>query len=96
MREYTVADACARAEISARQLDHWIRRGYLHVDARGSGHQRHLTSDELDVLLVLARLVRAGFRWEQAAQIAREACECGVTEFRLPGGLHVHLIEGAL
>ena len=61
-----------RAGISYRQLDHWIRRGYVPgVDAVGQGHTREFTACAERRIVLLGRLTRAGFTPLRAVQIAQ-------------------------
>lgn len=55
-----------------RQLDHWVRLGYLHpLGGRGSGSVRAWPPGELAVADCMARLVAAGLRPEAAHRVAR-------------------------
>lgn len=49
------AEVCRRAGVSYRQLDHWIKMGYLTpaVDAKGSGHPRTYSTEDAIVATVL-------------------------------------------
>ena len=63
-----------QAEISPRILDHWVRRGYVSPDERcwtRSGYPRTFGPDEAEIIAMMARLVRAGFRPEVACALAR-------------------------
>lgn len=71
------------ADVSYRQLDYWIRKGYIRGSLPGSGHQRNLNGHEVDVLMHLAALVKAGIRVDVAAQVAREWADGGAPT--LPG-----------
>lgn len=72
-----LTDVCDDLGITVRQADYWIRRGYLDVVGQGSGKTRSISPDEAQVLGVMARLVRAGVRWEDAADLARRIPEGG-------------------
>ncbi len=65
-------EAMELAQISRRQLEHWITRGYIEARSYGFGRQRDLDPGELRVLHRMAQLVRAGFHWDRAAELARE------------------------
>lgn len=56
-----------------RQLDYWIRAGYLHPTNPngGSGSVRHWDDTELAVAAAMARAVRAGLPPPIAARVAR-------------------------
>lgn len=59
--------------MSYRQLDYWVRRGYLrpgNADA-GSGSTRQWPAEELRVAALMARLVDAGLQPATACVVAR-------------------------
>lgn len=59
-----------------RQLDHWVRRGYLHPrGGEGSGHHRKWPPDEVEVGVRMAVLVRSGYLPAAAARLARYGAE---------------------
>lgn len=89
--ELTLAEACRRAGISIRQAEHWRERGYLHIACAGPGRQRHISGTELQVLALMGTLVRAGFKWELAAAIARDMTNSNTDTAALPGGLTLHI-----
>lgn len=60
----------AEAGITYRQLDFWVRAGYVQgerLTSRGSGQPRRWTDDERDYVVTLARLVHAGIPLSVAA-----------------------------
>ena len=60
------------AGISYRQLDFWVRRGYLRpVHVGGSGTYRQWPDEEVRVAKEMARLVVAGVSPALAARVAR-------------------------
>lgn len=65
--------------ISYRQLDYWIRQGWLtpHNAHSGSGSQRDFRGSELTVAKRMGRLVAIGFHPALAARIARSSLERG-------------------
>lgn len=67
--------AAERAGITYRQLDHWIRKGYVNGSLPGQGNPRRIPEPEADIVRDMAALVRAGFRPEVAARIARDSME---------------------
>lgn len=74
----TALDVADEAEISYRQLDHWVRRGYLrprprHMpeDASGSGYPISFDDAELAIAVSMGALVRAGLKPDVAARLAR-------------------------
>lgn len=75
----TVEDALAGLPTTYRQVDHWIRKGWVKGDAPGSGVKRHIAREELRVLQAMARLVDAGLMANSAAVIARTAVENGAS-----------------
>lgn len=84
-----VLDACG---ITYRQLDYWVRRGYVHPRDRrknSSGIPREFSDDELAVAARMGRLIDRGFTPKAAARIAR------VTPgyVHLGKGVHLHLHE---
>jgi hypothetical protein len=60
--------------VSYRQIDYWVRRGWLRPDdpRPGSGYGRDWSDDEVRVAERMARLVRAGLAPDVAARLARE------------------------
>lgn len=68
MKSYEAVKALG---ITYRQLDHWIRQGYIGGGNPGSGHQRELSIEEFAELAAMAALVKAGFTPAVAAQMAR-------------------------
>lgn len=67
-------DAVEIRGVTYRQLDHWVRRGYLRPDqpAPGSGNAREWSGDELRVAQLMACLKGAGFAPAAAADYARQ------------------------
>ena len=68
--------AAQRAGITYRQLDYWLRRGFLgesDSNTPGSGYVRDLTVTQVERLTQLAALVQAGVRPEVAAAWLDEA-----------------------
>jgi hypothetical protein len=60
--------------VTDRQLGYWIERGLIIPDGPpAQGRPREFSETEKRVLRTLARLVRAGFPAQPAAQIARRA-----------------------
>lgn len=71
--EDAIAEILQQEDVSYRQLDHWVRCGYLKpVEAYpGSGHVRSWPHDELDVVQRMIWLVNCGFKPASAAGLAR-------------------------
>lgn len=92
--EMPLADLARELSISYRQAEHWAARGYIRCAPAGKGHKRYVRGLEVQVLRNLAALVRAGFRWETAAEYARALAEQGAKGAMLPGGVRVHLARG--
>lgn len=62
--------------ISYRQLDHWVRLGYLHpTHGIRAGVPRHWSAEELAVAQTMARLVSAGLPPAVAHRVARGEAE---------------------
>ncbi len=64
-----------QANISYRQLDEWVRRGFsrpIRSTQRGKGYQRVWNEDERLIVIEMGRLVNAGIRPPEAARIARQ------------------------
>lgn len=91
-----VARSCG---VSYRQLDHWIRKGYLHavsydwkdrvVPSGGSGNRRELKEGEMAVLTLMVRLMKAGFEVHSAAIIARRVILFQLDSIALDGGITI-------
>lgn len=69
----THIDMQALAAITYRQLDHWVRRGWLRpdVDNVGSGRRRTFPPAELVVARTMGALTAAGIAPRSAERIAR-------------------------
>jgi hypothetical protein len=62
--------------ISYRQLDWWVRKGYLTPTQRqGSGYRREWPEDEIAVARAMVRLVAAQIPPAIAAEVARGRAE---------------------
>lgn len=68
-------DAVDQAGITYRQLDHWIRSGYIHGTCPGSGHRRELTDYEFQVVRHMSVLIDAGVLASVAAPLARRLAD---------------------
>jgi hypothetical protein len=62
-----------RVGLTARQADHWTRRGWLHADNAdcGTGYQRTWPDSEVRVAATMAVLTRAGLVVPAAERVAR-------------------------
>jgi hypothetical protein len=71
----TFADLRATG-LSARVIDWWTRKGYLHAyprdDTAGPGIPREWPGTEITIARTMKRLVDAGITPAKAAQIARD------------------------
>lgn len=79
---------------SYRQLDYWIRKGYIHTvpnERAGSGYSRQLSEDEIQVARYMIRLINAGFVVSTAALIARRFVLEDTRETLLPDGIVVKI-----
>ena len=55
-----------------RQLDHWVRQGYLRPEGKtGTGNRRSWSTRERRVALIMSRLVAAGLTPQLAVRVAR-------------------------
>lgn len=61
--------------ISYRQIDHWVRCGYVKGGTPGTGHARDISDAEVLVLWYLAALVNSGVQVLMAAAVARRLAE---------------------
>lgn len=88
--------AAVEAGISARQLDYWIRCGYVRAvgAGRGSGSRTLLSRRELQVLALTGRLARAGLALDVAAAAARVLSDEPEKPFYLGDGLALSVDEG--
>ncbi|WP_289009121.1 MerR family transcriptional regulator [uncultured Thermomonospora sp.] len=69
MNASKLADA---AGITYRQLDNWCRSGYLNPHGgEGTGKARDFPPGEVQVAILMGRLVHAGFTPEAAHTVAR-------------------------
>lgn len=59
--------------VTPRQVDHWVRKGYLRPaePLPGSGNARDWSAEEVRVAERMARLVGAGVALKVAADVAR-------------------------
>jgi hypothetical protein len=79
---------------SYRQLDYWIRKGYIHTvpnERSGSGYSRQLSEDEIQIARYMIRLTNAGFMVGAAALIARRFVLEDTRETLLPDGVVVKI-----
>lgn len=67
----------ATTGITTRQADTWIRHGWIRStnDRPGSGYARSIPIDEVPVVALMARLIRAGLTPAAAHTVARGATE---------------------
>jgi DNA-binding transcriptional MerR regulator len=63
--------AAERVGITYRQLDYWIRQGFIKGALPGTGHPRSITGAEFRVLERMATLVKAGVEPQAAGKMAR-------------------------
>ena len=82
-------EVCAHAGITYRQMDYWLRNGYIVRDRDepaqpGSGMPRHFSQGEAEQFVIIAKLVRCGIRTDVAAEAVKHYD--GETTIRLPNG----------
>lgn len=89
-----LADELADLGITYRQLDYWVRQGYLKPRGGhpGTGFSRAFSDEERRIAVAMARCVRAGFTPVAAARVARAACRAagdlaGTVQVKLPQDL---------
>jgi predicted site-specific integrase-resolvase len=75
------------AGVTYRQVDHWCRAGYVRAPADGSGTVRAIPAGEVEVLLMMARMVNAGLNRTVAARLARLAATENLHTLPMGGGL---------
>lgn len=81
---YAAPEVCAMAGISYRNLDYWIRCGYVDIDhpetmRGGSGMPRKFTLADVRRFGWLSRLVHAGLKLDVAAAAVRKMHDNEVT-----------------
>ncbi len=68
----SIENVLAGVPATYRQIDHWVRAGYLRPQGGiGTGNPREWTREELRVFRRMARLVNAGLQPAAAAKAAR-------------------------
>jgi DNA-binding transcriptional MerR regulator len=85
-------EAADRAGITYRQIDYWIRCGYIRADQGGSGSRTELDETELGVLLHIGLLIRAGLTLRVAHDAARYLTTEG-SEYALGHGVVIAIRE---
>lgn len=83
MRELVSAPELAeQVGVTYRNLDYWIRQGWLdsHVAARGSGSHRWFTIAQVRHAALMVRLVRAGITPSRASGLAVALARTGSAE----------------
>lgn len=91
MSTLTSPDVCRRAHISYRQLDHWIRSGYVECVTKntpGSGTRRTFTEAEAIRVRLMSELIGAGL----APAMAYRATLRG--EYDGEGTFRAHVMHG--
>ena len=65
-----------KSKATKRQVDHWIRKGWVKPNGNGgTGNGWSWSKEELDVACLMARMVQAGIKVERAAKLARLVIE---------------------
>lgn len=93
-----------RAGVTYRQVDHWVRQGWVEprfwrkggdrADEGKSGYVRDFTDHEQQVIIAMGRLTGAGIRAEVAARVARSMVDQGHWTVRLERGVVITLEDG--
>lgn len=79
----TLREIVDEVKASYRQIDHWVRKGWLHPESKGgSGNDRRWPDEELAVLRRMARCVNAGLPPALSHELAR-----------VPAGTPARLLE---
>lgn len=77
MAGLTSEEVAAQAGVSYRQLDYWVRVGWLHPEGKkGSGRQRTWPEAEIDMALAMGALVKYGVD----PALAFELASCALDE----------------
>lgn len=76
-----------RAGISYRQLDYWIRKGWIDGTNPGTGYVRRFAEEDAARVMMMAKLIAAGLHPARAAELCGWLLETGVV--RLGPGLLV-------
>jgi DNA-binding transcriptional MerR regulator len=88
----TTVEACTASGATYRQLDYWIKLGYLKPDNAkdGSGSQRTWNGTEVAVAHLMIRLLRVGFIPKKASEIARSVVN-GEPSTQLDQGIYLDI-----
>jgi DNA-binding transcriptional MerR regulator len=91
----SVNDLLRMTGLTYRQLDYWVRQGYLQPDnpEPGSGVNRKWSTLEIAVATTMGALVNAGLAVEKAAVIARETLTYPMGRATLAPGIEVVLSD---
>lgn len=82
------------AGITQRQLELWIRRGYVRPIVHGKGNPREWPAAETRITLLVGHLVNeAGLLPAWAAEVARAHVTGGGTAVRLTPRLTLHITD---
>jgi len=84
--EVTIPEQLRGVGASYRQLDHWVRCGYLQpwLTGPGSGYPRMWSVEELRVARLMSVLVDAGITPAKAAEAARQCVASAETGWAGP------------
>lgn len=89
----TLAEMLAASRATYRQLDYWVRQGWLHPDVAhdqsGAGYARQWTPVERDVASLMVRLIESGILTAVAARIATDAVRHQVSSFSTEWGVTI-------
>lgn len=72
----TAIEIAAKTGVTWRQLSHWVRRGWIKTaNVRAMGRPLSFDGVELEVVKIMAELVKFGFEPEIAHKYARQQAE---------------------
>lgn len=89
--DITLARVLERTGATYRQVDYWIRAGYLKVDSWGSGVWRSWPEPEIEIARLIVKLTAGGLALATAARVARECVEHGEVSVMLTEGVWIEV-----
>ena len=69
----TTKQVAERANVSYRQIDHWVKKGWIKTQNHiwGTGDHREFSMQEETIVMTMAELIDIGFKADKAAELAR-------------------------